>query len=159
MLPVVLGACGFALRTYSFDTGVESFAVTGKTRSVIAAPLRRALSQAGVDEAPASRAEMQVELLDQRTSRRSVSTTGQARTAEYELDYGVQYQILDASGNALLEPVWIERRRIFRFSGDNIVGSSEEQALLERELIQDLVSQIVRSMDAVSRRRADDAAR
>jgi outer membrane lipopolysaccharide assembly protein LptE/RlpB len=36
----------------------------------------------------------------------------------------------------------------------NIVGSSEEQALLEREMINDLVQQIIRSLDAATREAA-----
>jgi outer membrane lipopolysaccharide assembly protein LptE/RlpB len=51
----------------------------------------------------------------------------------------------------LAPPTWVERERVFRIDRDNIVGSSEEQALLERELTQDLVSQLIRAMDAVSR--------
>ncbi len=150
-LLISAGGCGFKLRTYSFAGSVDSFSVTGDTRSVVALPLKRALRQAGLAEATGADAALQVELLDQDTSRRSVSTVGTARAGEYELEYRIRYRILDGGGQELLPPTWIERRRAYRVDAGNIVGSSEEQAILSRELVQELVAQIIRSMDAVSR--------
>ncbi|MEM7099199.1 MAG: LPS assembly lipoprotein LptE [Pseudomonadota bacterium] len=146
----VLCSCGFQLRTYDISTNIESFAITGKTRIAVAEPLNRTLRQAGLAQNIDSPA-VTVELLDQRRERRSISTAGQARAAEYETTYGVQYRLLGSAGEELLAPTWIERVRVYRIDRDNIVGSSEEQAILERELMQDVVGQIVRSMDAVSR--------
>lgn len=150
-LCVLLTGCGFHLRTYNFSGAAESYAIVGKTRMSIAAPLRQGLQQAGLKETSVADAALVVELLDQRRDRRSVSTAGRARAAEYETSYAVQYRILDGVGNELAPATWIERLRIYRIDRDNIVGSSEEQALLEREMLQDVVGQIIRAMDAVSR--------
>ena len=150
-LSALLVGCGFHLRTYNFSSGLDSYAISGKSRLSIAAPLRQGLQQAGLQEASAADASLVVELLDQRRERRSVSTAGRARAAEYETSYAVQYRILDNAGNELAPATWIERLRIYRIDRDNIVGSSEEQALLEREILQDVVGQIIRAMDAVSR--------
>lgn len=146
-----LAGCGFHLRSYNFEASVESFAITGKTRVGVAEPLRRALQQAGVEERPENEAALIVDLLDQRNERRSISTGGSTRAAEYEISYAVQYQMLDSAENELAAPRWIERQRVYRIDATNIVGSSEEQALLERELMQDVVGQIIRAMEAVSR--------
>ena len=146
---LVLTGCGFHLRSYNFTANVESFALSGKTRVAVAVPLRTALKQAGLVEDDG--AQLVIDLIDQRRDRRSVSTAGQARAAEYETSYSVRYQILDNEGAQLLAPTWIERERVYRIDRDNIVGSSEEQALLERELMQEVVGQIIRSLDAVSR--------
>ena len=145
------GGCGFKLRSYSFAGNVESFSVTGETRSLVAVPLRRALRQAGLEEVADGGGALQVQLLDQDTERRSVSTTGQTRAGEYELEYRVRYRLVSGDGEELLPATWIERRRAYRVDAGNIVGSSEEQAILSRELVQDLVAQILRSMDAVTR--------
>ncbi len=148
---VSLGGCGFKLRSYNFAGSVDSFAVTGKTGLPISQELRRGLDQAGVIEVAAKEAAIKVEILDQRRERRSISVAGSARAAEYETSLAVRYRIL-GSGEAELAPAaWIERRRVYRIDRDNIVGSSEEQALLERELMQDMVGQIIRAMEAVSR--------
>jgi LPS-assembly lipoprotein len=156
-LVLLLAGCGFHLRSYNFEGAVESFAITGKTRVGIAQPLRRSLKQVGVEERPEGDAALIVDLLDQRNERRSISTGGGTRAAEYEISYAVQYRILDSADNELAAPTWIERQRVYRIDSDNIVGSSEEQALLERELTQDVVGQIIRAMDAVSRNLTVDA--
>lgn len=151
LLGLTLAGCGFQLRGYELDANVQSFAITGMTRAQVVAPLKRALQQAGAEEVAQSEANVVVALLDQRSERRSVSTAGQARVAEYEVDYAVQYQLLGADGTELTPSTWIERQRIYRLDRGNIVGSSEEQALLQREMLQDVVGQIVRAMDLVSR--------
>ena len=132
-LMVGLVGCGFKLRSYNFAVDVNSFAVTGETGLPISRELRRGLQQAGVSEVPASDAAITVEILDQRRERRSISVAGSARAAEYETSYAVQYRILGAGAEELAPASWIERERVYRVDRDNIVGSSEEQALLERE--------------------------
>ena len=150
----MLTGCGFQLRSYAISANVESYSITGRTtRIAVTQPLRRALQQAGVRENNDSPG-IVVELIDQRNERRSVSTAGQARAAEYETTYSVQYRLLGADEEELLPPTWVERERVYRIDRDNIVGSSEEQALLERELMQDVVGQIIRSIDAVTRTEA-----
>ncbi len=151
LIAASLAGCGFQLRSYDFSANVDSYAITGKTRLPIAQELRRGLSQAGVQEASAQDAAIQVELLDQRRERRSISVAGSARAAEYETSYAIRYRILGADNAELAPASWIERQRVYRIDRDNIVGSSEEQAILERELMQDVVGQIVRAMEAVSR--------
>lgn len=152
---LALTSCGFALRSYDFSSAVDSYALVGRTQLGIAQPLRTALRQAGLEEAPTAEAAIVVELLDQRRDRRSISTSGRAQAAEYETSYGVQYRLLDAAGLELAPVTWIERERVFRIDQGNIVGSSEEQALLERELMNDVVGQIIRAMNAVSRNATD----
>jgi len=153
-LSVVMAAlvgCGFHLRTYSFGGSVDNYAIAGKSQLSISAHLRRALKQAGLSEVPPGDATLVVELLDQRRDRRSISVAGRTRAAEYETSYGVQYRLLNGAGVELTAPVWIERERVYRVDRISIVGSSEEQALLERELMQDVAGQIIRAMDTVSR--------
>ena len=156
-LSLLLVGCGFHLRSYNFQGEVESYAITGKTRIGVAAPLRRGLKQIGVEESVPDEAALIVDLMDQRNDRRTISTGGSTRAAEYEISYAVRYRILDSAENELAEAVWIERQRVYRIDSDNIVGSSEEQRLLEDELMQDVVGQIIRAMDAVSRNLTADA--
>lgn len=151
---LLIAGCGFKLRSYELETNVQSFAITGKTRAAIVDPLRSALLQIGVEEVAPETADMVIQLLNDRGEQRSVSTAGQLSAAEYELDYAVEYELLNAEGVRLADPVWIERRRVYRVDRDNIVGSSEERTILQRELLQDLVGQLIRAMDLVSRQAA-----
>ncbi len=148
---VLTGGCGFQLRTWDLGTSVESFYVRDASNNPLASPLRRALRQAGVEEAgSASDAEVVVVLLNAQRGRRSVSVTDQARAAEYEITLGVQYRVLDGQSQELIASRWVRGTRVFRVDRDNIVGTSEEQALLEREIQNDLIQQIVRALNTVT---------
>ncbi len=150
--------CGFHLRSWDLSGDLGPVLVTAGPHNPLELPLTRALDQAGVEQAAgADEASMIVALLDARQERRSISVSGQARAAEYQLILGVRYQITDAAGNLLVPPQWLERERVFRIDRDNIVASSEEQALLEREMQNDLVQQILRSLNAVAPEVADAA--
>jgi len=151
LLVVDLHGCGFHLRTWDLGASVASFYVDAPGSNLLAGPLRRALRQAGITEAqsPGS-AQVVVGLLNAQRERRSVSFTRNARAAEYEMNLGVQYRILDGAGTELVAPRWARSVRVFRVDRGNIVGNSEEQALLEQEMRNDLIQQIVRTLNAVS---------
>jgi LPS-assembly lipoprotein len=150
-LLLIVHGCGFHLRTWDMATSIESFYVEAPTSNLLAGPLRRALQQAGVAEAgSASKAEVVVHLLNATRERRSVSVTGQARAAEYEMNLGVQYQVFNGAGTELVPPRWARSVRVYEVDRANVVGSSEEQALLEGEMRSDLIQQIVRTLNAVS---------
>lgn len=155
-LSALLGGCGFHLRSYDVGTDLSSAYVASNPRNLLEQPLRDALRQAGVEEAPtAADAEVVLELLDSRQERRNVSFSGQARVAEYEAVLRVRYRIRDAAGNELAPDQWLERQRVYRVDSDNIVGSSEEQALLEQEMQRDLVQSILRTLNTVVQQRSE----
>lgn len=147
--------CGFHLRSFDMSSTVSSAYVTSVKHNFLTEPLRISLRQAGVDQAPsAGEAELVVQLVEQRRERRSVSVTGAALAAEYELTLGVRFSVLGAGGGqdkVLIEPRWAQITRLYRIDPDNLVGSSEERALLEREMVNDLVQQVIRALNAVSR--------
>ena len=147
--------CGFHLRTLDLTSAVSSAYVTSNTRNFLTEPLRTSLRQVGVNEASsAGEAELVVQLVEQRRERRSVSVTGAALAAEYELTLGVRFSVFNVSDgqqNVLIEPRWAQITRLYRIDPNNLVGSSEEQALLEREMVADLVAQVIRALNAVSR--------
>jgi len=147
-----LSGCGFHLRSYNINTAISSVHVSSNGANVAAEPLRLGLQQAGVEISPTEAdSEVSVQLLKQRRDQRSVSVTENAREAESELSLGVQYSITGAEGKVLITPRWVETTRIFRVDRANLVGNSDEQAMLEREMVNDLVQQIVRSLDAATR--------
>lgn len=151
---LLVAGCGFALRSWEMDDSVGSVFIAGASaQSDIGSDLRAAFTQAGVETAERSTAaDLVVTLLDQRRERRSVSVTGQARAAEYELSRSVQYQVERSGADGaeiLIEPRWIRVERVFRVDRNNIVGSNEEQSLVERELKNDMIQQVIRSINLV----------
>lgn len=152
LLPaLLLAGCGFQLRGMDLRSSVATAYVESAPRHGFADPLRVALVRAGVEllDTPAADA-LVIQLLDERRSRRSVSVSDRALAAEYEVQIGVLYGVRDGSGRQLVEPQWLERERVYRADRDNILGSSEERALLEREMQTELIQQIIRSLDALA---------
>ncbi|MCZ6619604.1 MAG: LPS assembly lipoprotein LptE [Gammaproteobacteria bacterium] len=149
-----LAGCGFHLRTSDIGTSLESARVEASKRNLLTQPLRRALSRSGVNEADTGESQIVVKLLDQRKVRRSVSVTGRGRAAEYETTLQVRYQVRDADGVELIAPRWVRSERVIRVDR-NVVGNSEELELLEQEMQNDLVQQILRALNAVTRTTVD----
>lgn len=156
----LVAGCGFKLRGTGLNVSAQSVFVSGAdpTRvgsSEFAQALRRAFAQrrVTVTDGPEA-AEVQVRVLDERRERRNLSVTGQARAAEWELTRAVQFSAVAGSSEELIEPRWIEVKRFFRVDRDNIVGSNEEQRLVEQELTRDLVDQVLRSVNQVLAERA-----
>ncbi len=149
------GGCGFTLRSWDLGGNVESFFVEARGNNPLELPLQRALRQAGVPEADSpSAAAVVVQLQELRRSRRGVSVTSRARVAEYELNVDVLFAVRSAE-KQLLDPRWARSSRVYRVDRDNLVGSDEEQTLLEREMHSDLVQQIIRAVNAVTVKPAD----
>lgn len=152
LLAVLVGliaGCGFHLRTWELEGNIETAKITSNLRNPVADPLGQALKSAGVEVVGSGTADVTIELVSDRTSRRAVSVTDQARAAEYQTTLTVVYAVHDASGNTLASARSIRASRIYNVDRDNIVGSSEEQALLQREMVDDLVQQIIRGVNAV----------
>jgi len=147
---LLIAGCGFHLRTWELEGNIETAKITSNLRNPVAEPLGQALRSAGVEVVASGNADITIELISDRSGRRSVSVTRQARAAEYETTLTVVYALHDGNGNELAAPMSIRANRVFTVDRDNIVGSSEEQALLQREMADDLVERIIRSVNAVA---------
>ena len=159
LLAAVLGGCGFHLRTYELASNVDSYFVESSTRARIRGVLENGLRVAGVERATSSEsADVVIQLIDGLRERRSATVTGLARVAEYEVAIELEYAIEDGTGVELLAAQRIRVERVYQLDPDNIVGSSEERALIERELETDLVQQVIRSLNAVTRTDREDPA-
>ncbi len=144
----LIGGCGFHLRTWDLEGNIDTVKLISNLRNPVAEPLGRALRSAGVDVVDGGTADVAIELISDRESRRSVSVTDQARAAEYQTTLTVVYSLSDGSGNVLAEPRSVAASRIYTVDRNNLVAGSEEQALLQREMADDLVQQIIRGVNA-----------
>ena len=150
-LAMALPGCGFQLRGSDLRSSVATAHVDAVPRHSYAEPMRLALVRAGVELLDTPTADtLVVDLIDERSKRRSISVSQSAVAAEYEVVVGVRYGVRDGAGQQLIEPQWLERERVYRVDRDNLLGSSEERALLEREMQNELIQQIIRSLDALA---------
>lgn len=156
----LLTGCGFHLRGSDLSANFDSAYVGSAGGVSIGDELERTLGFSGVDVVrDRAAADVVIHLTGQRERRRSVSVTARARTAEYEMSLEVRYRIVGRAAGAgedseemvLVEDRSVRTVRVYRLDRNNIVGSSEEESLLRGEMEQDLVQQIVRSLDAATR--------
>jgi LPS-assembly lipoprotein len=147
---LLLSACGFQLRGADLRSSVARVYLEASPRHSFAVPMRLALEQSGVDvlakRAPDA---LTLDLVDERRQRRSISVSEAAVAAEYEVRVAVRYAVRAGDGSVLQEPLWVERERVYRVDSDNILGSSEERALLEDEMRDELIRQIIRALDVL----------
>lgn len=152
---MLLSGCGFQLRSWQLDGKVESILIANNTKSSrLASDLGRAIEQAGVSlltrEDTGRTPDLQVQLLKTTNNRRSVSVGGDARATEYELSLAVNYGILDADNTEVSEPRWIRVQRSYRINRNNLMGTNEEENILQREMRADVVQQILRAINQVA---------
>jgi len=143
-----LAACGYHLRTWELAGNLETARIAANLRNPLIEPLGRALESAGVSLVDTETADLVIELLDDRSGRRNVAVTSQARVAEYEATLSVQYAVKDGTGKVLIQPTWLSASRVYRVDRGNPVASNQEQTLLEREMVDELVSQVIRGVNA-----------
>lgn len=152
----VLGAtllasgCGFHLRGTGVDRiELSQLDVTAQKRnSATYQQVIESLKLDGVQVAPT--AAYRLELLDESLERRAVSYTNSSSSAEYELTSNLRYQIVDREGRALIGPETVSTRRTFVNDKDNIIGTTEEEELLRREMRQDLTRQLLFRLSSIS---------
>lgn len=158
VLLLLFAGCGFHLRSYNVDAAFQNYFIAASETSSFAADLRRMLKGAGVAEsASRSTADVVVEVLEERDQQRSVSTTSNARVAEYELEVGVNVRIVNGAGIELAPAQWINRTRVFRVDRNNLNSNSQEQSLIQRELRAEVGQALLRTVNAVARNQGTTA--
>ena len=150
---LLLTGCGFHLRgTGNAQLALSVIHVTSNDAyGEMQQALERALTEAGVKLVPADKAAYSVHLLTERRTRRSVATTSDVQVAEYGLKMEVSFELTDAAGKQVIAPTTVTSQRIYRFDNSSLVGSDEEENLLNKEMRRDIASQIIRRIDATIR--------
>ena len=152
LLALLAGGCGFQLRRWDVGSAFQSVRINVARGVDLDRDLNQALESAGV--VISEDADVTVSLASQQAERRSAATTRTGRTAEYELSLQVQFAVAGADGEEIAAARVLRSERVVRLDQDHIVGSSEEQALVEREMRADLVQRMMRALGTLSRARS-----
>lgn len=81
---------------------------------------------------------------------RTLSTTGAAKVAEYELTSTIIYTIHNREGDQLIGPTKLSTEKIYLYNSSNAVSSFEEESQLRQEMQHELVQQLIRRYRAIS---------
>jgi LPS-assembly lipoprotein len=149
---VLVAACGFQLRgADSVHPALSPLAIDAvRSGSALLPPLRRALVDAGVEltrEGQGARARLLITA--DVAGERVIAVTPQGQPREAELFYTVAFQLVDATGELLLERE-VTLRREFAISERDILGKTHEADVLADALLRDMVAGIVRQLAAVT---------
>ncbi len=150
----LLSACGFQLR----GTGDMQFALKELDVSARDAygdtvqQVREVLENNDVRVYPG--APYKLVIARETENRRSASYSSGARTAEYELTMGLEYEIRGAK-NLLLTGNKVEVQNYYQQDDNNLAGSDQEAAQLRGELRREMIQQLMFSLQQISPERLD----
>lgn len=154
----LLTACGFHLRgsaSYPFTSvhvqAPTSLAFGGPTAPIVPDVID-GLKRNGVTLKPkAEEADFSVRFLQVLFDKRVLSLSGGGRAREFELEYRVRYEFVDAKGRAWAEPGEITLRRDFSFAESQALAKEAEERQLLRDMQLDAAAQILRRLLSVRR--------
>ena len=148
----LLSGCGFHLRgPQALDFATVHINVP--EQSEFGAQLRRLIATTGTTrvEEDAARAEARLQILANDRGREILSLTGAGKVREYQLVQVLRFQLLDRAGKTVIPPTSLSARREYTFDDSQVLGKDQEEALLYRDMQNDLVQQLMRRL-AVARR-------
>lgn len=149
---LLLAACGFHPRgEVVLPSVMTKTYIQGATPySELETDLRRALTRAGVQviDVPQD-ASAQLRVLHEDFGRRVLTVYISGKAREYELYYAVTFEVTDPAGKALLTPQPLTLTRDFTFNEVDLLGKTNEEELLHKEMRQEMVQRILRRLGRV----------
>jgi LPS-assembly lipoprotein len=150
--PALLASCGFALKG-SAQLPFTSLFLDQSESGPTATALRRQLQ--GVPgltllELPAQRAQAQVVLQIDRDNqdKRSIGANAYGLTRELQLTSHFDYRLVAADGRELGQAVQLNQRRDINYNEAIVLSKEGEEAMLYRDMAEDLAAQVMRRLAA-----------
>ena len=144
---LLVSACGFQLRGAQ-SLPYASMYLAVPENSELAVGLKRAIRVTGSTRLTETPAEAQAVLTPVGDSREKtvLSFNSAGRVREFQLRYRYSFRLQDPKGRDLIEPVVISMMRDFSFDDAAVLAKEQEEALLWRDMENDLVHQIMRRL-------------
>ena len=151
---LLLAGCGFHLRDalqLPPDLGplrVVADAQDGQLAQDVTASLRRAGAQIAADDAAEAAT---LDIVSERWANTPISIDQFGRAQEFTLRYAVIFRLLRADGSELVPQQAIELSRDYVSVPTRSAGTEGEREILAHELRREMVSAVLRRIDAVAR--------
>ena len=154
ILVLALSACGFHLRdALQLPPDLGPLRVQSPDPySPLAESLSEALARAGAT--PAAEGDTTVatlRVISEKWNDTPLSIDEFGRAQEYTLRYAVFFRLTKADGSILVPQQALELSRDYISSIDNTIGTDSEREILAKELRREMVSSVLRRIDAVTR--------
>ena len=144
MTIVYLTACGFHLRgPLEMPSGLKSVYLEGGSE-MFRDQFKRVMetSSVQVTNSPAN-AGLIVHILNEDNKRRILSLSSGGAANEFELDYSVEYEVLDANNKVLLARESFDTKREYFNNQQAIIAKDNEEMTIRDEMYQQAVRGIV----------------
>jgi LPS-assembly lipoprotein len=160
LAPLVAG-CGFKLRGEAslpfasayVDAGdtvhttlANKSTTSSRTGSLLAPQLRKYLESNHKLVGQRDKAAIVIRLSGEVREKTILSLSGTGKVREYRLTHRVSVSANDAQGHEVLVPSLIQINRDFTYSDEQILAKEAEEALLQKEMEQDILRQIIRRL-------------
>jgi LPS-assembly lipoprotein len=147
-----LAGCGFQLRGTGgqYAMPFHSIYLGFPETSPLGVDLRRNLRALNAEVLPTpAGADAMLDVLSEQRNKQILSLNSQGRVREYLLLYTLVYRVRDAQGGEILGPTEITLKRSIAFNENATLAKESEEALLYRDMQNDLVQQILRRLAAL----------
>lgn len=149
-----LQACGFHLRgAYQLPEAMATtFIETTNDNSELIGFLKRTLMASNVELVESKdSAQAQLRVVAEKQSKRVLSVDSRGRAREYELSYSVDFE-LTVDEAVLIQQQRLTLTRDFLFDTEDVLGKGREEAMLIRDMQQDMVRLIMLRLQAARSR-------
>lgn len=152
LLIALLAACGFHLRgeaQYAFDT----LYLNSPAAQPLTADLRRSLQGIGTAQLVASveKAQVILDISSVENNKQILSLSGGGKVSEFLLTKRILFRVHDVAGNDWLPTSELVVRRTYTYTDTEALAKEAQEQRLWREMQDDAVQQIVRSLQAAKR--------
>jgi LPS-assembly lipoprotein len=147
---VLLSACGFQMRGTT-PLPFDSLYMSMPDNRKFTADLRRAIkaSSPGTRMADSAKeAQVILQQVSSRRSRREVSLNPQGRVEEYELSVRFTFRLIDSKGNAIIPDTTLSAYRQMPYDAQVVQAKASQMDVLYSSMEQSLVSRVLRRLTA-----------
>ena len=148
----VATACGFKLRgptTLAFSKAYAGFAPNSQIGAEFRSVMRGARNVELVDRP--EDAEVRLEVLREQREKEVVIFSSAGTPREYQLRLRFAFRLVDAKGEELIPRTEMVQLREITTTDTQLVAKEQEDAIMYREMQQDMVQQLLRRLAAVRR--------
>lgn len=145
------GGCGFRMRGPR-PLAFKTLYVGLDANSELGSALRRRVLTSGttvVVDDPAA-ADARLEVLQNSRDREILTLSSSGNVREYLIILTIRFRLVGRSGDELLAPVTLSVRRDYKFDDAEIIAKEREEALLFRDMENDLLQQVMDRLATVA---------
>lgn len=149
-LVLSLSACGFKLRgAIELPAQFQRIFVAGSANSTLVRDLRDTLAYSAEVVESRSEADVILNILREESKTRTLSVGSDGKIREAELQYSIIYSLTTPDGKVLLDKTSLLMVRDFINDENDVIGRSNESAVIQRDLKRDAAQQILNRLQTL----------